>query len=140
MTKTATLHRLETSDAGTFGILHFGSDFVFSGELPWRHNEPNVSCIPPGLYRVLWTWSPAFKRKMYLVSRVAGRSGIRIHPGNYMGARDKGYKSHLYGCIALGEQLGWMDAQRALLISRPAVSRLEAWGNCKTFELEIVDA
>lgn len=137
--RRAVLERRSTSDEGTFGRLLFGSDAVFSGEQPDRGNAPNVSCIPSGTYRCAWTYSPAFKRMMYLVTNVPGRSGIRIHPANLMGDRAKGFKSHLYGCIALGERVGTIHGQKALLVSRTAVADLEAWGNGQQFELEIVD-
>lgn len=136
----AYLERQETSDEGTFGVLHFDGEVVFTGELPDRGNAPNLSCIPAKMYEVHWTYSPAFKRMMYLVTGVEGRSGIRIHPANLMGDRTKGMKSHLYGCIALGERLGHIRKQKALLVSRPAVWTLEQWGKGKPFELEIVDA
>jgi len=74
---------------------------------------------------------------MYLVSEVPGRSGIRIHPANLMGDRSKGYKSHLYGCIALGKKLGAIKDQKAVLISRPAVRLLEDTMKRQAFKLEI---
>lgn len=136
----AYLHRDITGDHGTFGRIYLqDGPELHTGEQPWLDNTPNKSCIPAGLYKVLWTWSPAFKRMMYLVSRVEGRSGIRIHSANLMGDRDKGLKSQLYGCISLGERRGVLSGQTAVLISRPAVRRLEEWGNQQPFELEIVD-
>lgn len=137
--RQAYLHRLETGDHGTFGQISFGDLIRYTGEQPWLDNKANRSCIPAGIYTVLWTHSPAFGRMMHLVSKVEGRSGIRIHPANLMGDRDKGFKSHLYGCIALGERIGQIEGQKALLVSRPAVRSLEKWANGQTFELEIVD-
>lgn len=137
--KYANLERFETSDQGTFGRILFDDKELFTGELPDRNNRPNLSCIPTGLYVCKWTYSPAFKRMMYLVTRVEGRSGIRIHSANLMGAKDKGYKSHLYGCIAMGERLGHLGKQKAILVSRPAISAFERWANTETFELEIID-
>lgn len=137
--KKARLTRFETSIQGTFGKIEFGSHVVFTGELPDYDNIPNFSCIPAGTYRVDWTYSPAFKRMMYLVTKVNGRSGIRIHSANLMGDRREGYKCHLYGCIALGERLGVLSGQKALLVSRPAISLLERWGGGESFILEIVD-
>lgn len=137
--KRAFLERLDRGESGTFGRLYFGDGWAFSGELDWRDNRPNISCIPVGTYKVLWTYSPAFKRMMYLVASVPGRSGIRIHAANYMGHKDKGLKCHLYGCIALGTKIGTIAGQRALIRSRPAVGRLERWSNRQPFELEIFD-
>jgi hypothetical protein len=135
----ATLTRLEAGDQGTFGRLSLPDGRAwFSGELPDRDNAPNVSCIPAGLYRCLWTWSPAFKRFMYLVDRVPGRSGVRIHSANYMGDRSKGHRCHLNGCIALGQRLGHIEGQKALILSTPAVFALEAGTGRQSFELEIL--
>ena len=62
-------------------------------ELPWKNNEPFVSCIPEGKYLVKETWSPRFKRKLWLVCDVPERSGVRIHPENF--------SLNLEGCLAL---------------------------------------
>lgn len=138
--KRANLYREMTGDHGTFGEIFLeDGPALFTGEQPWLDNAANKSCIPAGKYTVLWTWSPAFGRMMHLVSKVPGRSGIRIHPANLMGDRDKGFKSQLYGCIALGERRGVLSGQTAVLISRPAVRRLEEWANGEPFELEIVN-
>lgn len=132
------LERLETGDQGTFGRLLAGEASFFTGELPDRGNAPNVSCIPAGVYPCVWTWSPAFKRMMYLVDRVPGRSGIRIHAANFMGDKSKGYRSHLNGCIALGLRLGVMNGQKAVLLSQPAIADFELAMDGRPFELEVV--
>lgn len=132
------LQRLESGDEGTFGRLMLPDGrALFTGELPERGNAPNTSCIPPGEYRCTWTFSPAFRRMMYQVCPVPGRSGIRIHPANYMGDKSKGLRSHLNGCIALGQRLGWIEGQKALLLSAPAVAALEAATERAPFILEV---
>ena len=40
------------------------------------------TAIPTGIYQVLLTYSPKYKRIMPLVNNVKGYSGIRIHSGN----------------------------------------------------------
>ena len=139
MKDKVTLERLQSTDQGTFGRIYFGHNWLYTGELPWRDNSPNISCIPTGDYQVVWNWSPAFKRNMYLVTGVGGRSGIRIHPANLMGDTQKGFRSHLYGCIALGEKIGWLDKQKAILVSRPAVRKFERYLGEQPFILEIKD-
>lgn len=132
------LRRLETGDQGTFGVIELPSgDQIFTGEQPDRGNAPSISCIPAGLYRCDWTYSPAFRRMMYLVHPVPGRSGIRIHSANLMGDRALGFKSHLEGCIAPGGARGYIQGQKAILRSAPAVSALEAAMQRQPFELEI---
>lgn len=137
MRADAILTRLDSSDQGTFGRIAAPAIVLFTGELPWRENRPSISCIPEGTYRVAWTFSPRFKRFMYLVDGVVGRSGIRKHSANLMGDAALGYKSQLNGCIALGERLGWLDRQKAVLLSAPAVRRFEEAMNHRPFILEV---
>ena len=129
------LERLDQSDQGFFGRLTAGSLLLYSGELPWRDNQPNVSCVPAGHYRCVWTYSPRFRRYMYLLLGTQPRAGIRKHPANLMGAAP--YRTQLNGCIALGERLGWIDGQKALLLSAPAVRKFEAHMGYKPFLMEI---
>jgi hypothetical protein len=70
-------------------------------ELPWRNNQRNISCIPVGRYPVKWTFSPRFMRFTYEILNVPNRSGIRIHPGNYV--------KNLKGCIYLGSKFADID-------------------------------
>lgn len=130
------LQRLETSDEGTFGRL---LDW-YTGELPWRNNAPSVSCIPAGEYQCVWAWSPRFKRSTYRLLSVPGRAGVLIHAANLMGDAALGYRSQLNGCIALGEKFGWIEGQKAVLLSRPAVGRLENALRQQPFVLEVRDA
>ncbi len=135
----AVLTRLESSDQGTFGKIQAGRITLFTGELPWRENLPGISCIPEGLYECIWTYSPRFKRHLYLVGEVPLRTGIRKHSANLMGDKSKGFKCQLNGCIALGERLGWIDGQKAVLLSAPAMRRFETYMDRKAFELEVVN-
>ena len=139
--RKAILERLESSDEGTFGILQIEDNefryYFYTGELPWRKNRANTSCIPPGIYTAFWTKSPRFGRCMYLVDEVKNRGGIRFHSANFMGDRKKKFRSQLHGCIALGEKLGWLDGQKAILVSRPATRKFEKIAGGVPFELEI---
>ena len=137
MIPDAVITRFDKGDQGTFGRLAAGPLALFSGELPWRHNAPSISCVPVGFYRAVFTHSPRFGRRLYLVGPVPLRSGIRVHPANLMGDRAKGLRSQLNGCIALGERIGWIDGQKALLVSAPAVRRLEEYFGGKPFILEV---
>lgn len=40
------------------------------------------TAIPTGIYQVLITYSPKYKKQMPLINNVKGYSGIRIHSGN----------------------------------------------------------
>lgn len=136
------LTRFDFGDQGTFGRLTLLG--LFSGELPDRGNAPRISCIPEGIYRVEWTWSPKLKRFTYRVLGVPRRDGILLHPANLMGDATKGWQAQLEGCISPGVRLGYMEfrgrKQKAILVSRPAVRRLEEAFGRKPFLLEVRNA
>lgn len=136
------LERIETSDQGTFGKIRINDKIYFTLELPWRDNITDRSCIPCGLYECNFTLSARFKRLMYLVGGVNGRSGIRIHSANLAGDKynGKGLRAQLNGCIALGEKVGMIDNQKAILLSKPAVSSFERLMDQKPFILEVINA
>lgn len=134
------IERQVSDDQGTFGRLSVGDWSCFTGELPWRDNARGMSCIPPGKYRASMVYVPKFKRFCYLVLPTAPRVGILMHAATWMGDTQKGYKTHLQGCIALGERLGVIEGQKALLLSRPAMSRFEDLTARQPIELEIHDA
>lgn len=82
---------------GTNGVLYMAAGplkvtICKTIELPWRNNEPQVSCIPEGKYPVKMRWSKKFGQHMSL-EEVEGRSGILIHPANNA-------LKELRGCIA----------------------------------------
>ena len=135
--ETIRLVRLETGPQGTFGVLYAKEKAFKSGELPWQENQAKVSCIPAGVYKGEWSRSPSFHRKLYQVFPVKGRTGIRIHAANLMGSTAAGFRSQLQGCLALGDKLGWLDGQKAILLSAPAIRRFEALMEYKPFRLVI---
>lgn len=139
-TSVARIERLDRGDQGSFGRLIAGGFTCFTGELPWRENRGSVSCIPDGRYRVVWAPSPRLKRNTYRLLDVPRRAGILKHSANLMGDVELGFRAQLNGCIALGERLGWMDGQKALLLSAPAVRRFCEFMNFQPFDLEIRNA
>ncbi len=134
------LMRNYTGDQGTFGLIRpkepSSLSFV-SGELPWRDNRHDESCIPSGTYKCVWNHSAHFGREMYEVTGVPDRAGIRIHSANFMGDATKGFKKELDGCIAIGFQLGILEGQTATLGSRHATGAFEDAMGRKPFTLEI---
>lgn len=135
------LERIDKGDQGVFGHWYLPGFHCFSGELPERDNRVGESCIlPPGMFSVKWGYSPHFRRFTYRVESTPGRAGILIHSANLMGDRSMGFRAQLLGCIALGERLGWLDKQKALLLSAPAVRRFEQFLQYKPFTLEVLDA
>lgn len=132
------LKRVEQSASGTFGTLTHGTFQLVTGEQPWRDNKSDISCIPPGIFVCRVTPSNRFKRDLYEVFGVPDRFAIRIHPANFMGDREQGFKSELNGCIALGLKKGMLEGQAALLTSRVAVDKFMERMKRQEFELEVL--
>lgn len=150
---TNTLARLESGDQGTFGrlVVPGFSRMLYTGELPWRENRQRVSCfpdaawcvehgllLPEGEYTVVMRRSPRFGW-MYWISDVPARSFCLIHPANLMGDVARGFHTQLEGCVALGYSLGWLDRQKAVLRSRPAVVDFMNFMGRESFRLRVVN-
>lgn len=140
-TPIVSLTRRPSTDEGTFGVLTFGNNRLYSLELPWRDNKRQRSCIPPGVYECSIVRSPRFGR-VYGVANVKGRSHVLFHSANFAGDVELGYTSQLHGCIAPCKKIGRMrnpdgNWQAAGLLSRAAVSDLMLWVGGKPFTLEI---
>jgi len=99
---------------GTNGYLIHEREVVCKTiELPWKQNQPSVSCIPEGEYRIRKRRSARFGLHLEVVD-VPNRSYILFHPANVAW-------KELRGCIApvmelSGEGMG--------LYSRVAMQRL----------------
>lgn len=103
----------------TAGVLLGLPKLIYTIERPWVGNQPKVSCIPEGTYRVAWreaNWS-RFPRAFQILN-VPDRSGILIHSANL--ARQ------LHGCIAPGLSRGFIAGESAILSSVAAVNFLES--------------
>ena len=133
------LFRLCRHDQGTEGQLLTNGFNCYTLELPWRNNQRNISCVPPGVYDVIIRRSPRFGIT-YWVLKVPGRTYILIHSGNYAGDRSKGFKTHVNGCILLGQKMGYLSNQRAILNSRVTIRRFMNHMENKPFKLHIMEA
>ena len=79
--------------AGTNGKLQLtGTAVCHTIELPWKENEPGISCIPEGKYVLVKRYSKKFGWHL-LVEGTVSRSLILLHPANDA-------KKDLRGCIA----------------------------------------
>ncbi len=137
--KKVFLWRLKRHDQGTEGFLFTDNFNCHTLELPWRDNQKNISCIPAGTYEVEIRISPRYG-KIYWVMKVEGRTYILIHSGNYAGDIEKGYKTHVNGCILLGKKMGFLGEQRAILNSRITIRKFMNHMEMKKFELTIMEA
>jgi len=86
----------------TSGCLYvFDGDHSFFNcitlELPYKNNQRNISCYPPGIYPVKKYKRPNGKWS-FLVQNVPGRSGILFHAGTYIVIK----KPHSAGCTLVG--------------------------------------
>lgn len=139
MARTVTLCRTARSDQGTEGILLAGGFSCKTLELPWRDNQRQISCIPPGKYKVNIRNSNKYGR-VYWVRKVPDRTYILIHSGNYAGDKEKNYKTHVQGCILLGKVHGFLGGQRAVLNSRITVRRFMDEMRYNEFELNVLES
>lgn len=71
-------------------------------QLPWENNQPNVSCIPDGIYPLVLEWSEKFQMFLWEIYEVPNRSECKIHTANYV--------KQLNGCIAPGLRVGDINA------------------------------
>lgn len=122
---------VETLGAWSYAQYTGGIVTLISLELPWKDNTKSISCIPAGIYKVTTTYSNKYKRRMWQVQDVEGRSGIRIHSANFF--------DDIEGCISLGYTLDDLDKDGELDIvrSRDAIKQVEK-DLGEEFELEII--
>jgi len=140
--RTARIFREPSSDEGTFGYMAIDGEWWHSLELPNRDNKRNISNVPVGEYICKTRYSPHFKRVTFHLQDVEGRTYILIHGANFAGDVDKGFQSHLNGCIALGKGRGrtknkFGNTQRAVFTSRSAVREFMEELDSKEFKLII---
>ena len=102
-----------TNKMGTFGILTLWDLKFYTIEKPWLNNEPWISCIPVGIYTLEMSYFDRGEYPAYEVMNVPGRTDILIHIANI--------QSNVQGCIGLGEQLGCINGQWAVLSSKRAL-------------------
>lgn len=94
-----TIKRIYQDDC-TIGMLNYNGFRCFTLELPYDHNQRNVSSIPKGLYPCRKYTSSSFG-ECIAVDGVNGRDLIRIHKGNYT--------YQIQGCILVGDSIKDMD-------------------------------
>lgn len=137
--RTATLTSYASSAQGTFGTLITDSRFrCFTGELQWKNNAANLSCIPAGTYQVNWRFSEERRHFCYHVDGVPNRSAVEIHAGNVVGDVTMGLKSDSKGCILTGTCIGPYNGQTAVLHSWDALNALENDLKHQPFVLTII--
>lgn len=97
-----TLTRTQLNSDSTRGQIELpDGTILYSLECPLKNNQKDVSCVPPGLYKLIPYTSPKHDSTWYLENAYLGvggagseRSYCEIHSANWA--------SQLEGCIALG--------------------------------------
>jgi len=131
MIEQATIHRLEKSDVGTFGVLSLdGRAFCVTLEPPDNGNARDISCIPEGVYLCKPVNSPHFGH-VYEIVDVPGRTNILFHPGNI--------RRDTHGCVMLGRQYGTLNGERAVLTSSKTCDDFFSEAGGDSFRLRVVD-
>lgn len=127
------LHDTGNSIIGALTVIEKGR-LIFSCktlELSWKDNQNRISAIPTGTYAVKMTYSPRFKKDLYLLENVPDRAGVRIHSANFA--------SQLHGCIALGSDTKDInaDGQLDIIHSGRTMAEFESLMKGKPFTLTI---
>ncbi len=134
--------RFQSNQFGTFSLLTLQSGkTLIIGELPWKDNRPNLSCIPKNEYVCRRIISPKFG-EVYKVDNVPNRTNILIHAANFVGDTEKRLKSDVLGCLAPGKRMGTLSlanktGQLAVLASGDALRELLAEVDGESFLLNI---
>lgn len=125
--KNQTSGMLTVQDANGFVV--FSSVTLERG---WRDNERNISCVPVGVYRVVFEYSNRFKRKLWELKDVENRSECKFHAANFW--------NQLNGCISLGQYYTEMNGDGYFDLKN-SVNTMKAFNivlkDVKEFELTI---
>ncbi len=106
----------ENYDHGTFGVMKINKEvFCWTLEPRDEENAQNISSIPVQQYvckRVKTGLSSVLRLGLdetFAICDVPGRTDVRFHPGNT--------DNHTLACILMGETLGKLRGDRAILNS-----------------------
>lgn len=140
---TATLDRTHhiSQTLGAF-VAKRGDKTIFECdtiELPWMDNKPQISCIPEGVYTVVYRESKKYPQH-YHILKVPNRDFILIHQANFVGSLNpKTRKPDLLGCIGVGDGYNDItgDGVVELLKSNPTLKKMIAAIGKNSFQLTI---
>lgn len=97
-----TLTRSQSDDQCTRGTIELpDGTLLYSLELPWKNNQKNVSCVPPGVYQLIPYTSIKHDSTWYLENESLGVGGADAER-SYCEIHSANWTSQLEGCIALG--------------------------------------
>lgn len=149
------LKRVSRVDFATFGVMlgwknvrladgevkPFFVPFCGTVELPWKDNEKDVSCMPPGLWKMVRSGPTKNIPYPHVKILVTGRDGCAVHKANLA--------TQLRGCVAVGERFELMDDPKTEAVEAvPGVSEsgrafeefMAIFGDDEEAELLVTDA
>lgn len=114
----------------TIGVVNFGDNTCFSLELPWKDNQEDVSCIPPGTYLAQYRNSPSNGDVLEL-QNVPLRTFVQVHSANFT--------RQLLGCIAVGDSIRDIDGDSKpdVTNSKNTLDKILDWAGKDTILIEI---
>jgi len=113
-----TLTRFYNGEDCTLGALSNDKGLLcYMLENPWLDNEPFKSCIPEGTYPFKSYTSDKFPYTWEIYD-VKGRSGILVHPGNYVKDTE--------GCLLPGLHLIKNKGEKMVTHSRKTLNMLRS--------------
>lgn len=118
-------------------IVYDGENQLYKSETlerAWMDNLSNISCIPVGTYPLKLEYSPRFKKDLWEVKDVPGRSECKFHASNHW--------HQLNGCIALGNKRKDIDGDdvKDVTNSRRAMEAFHlAMGEDKEARLHVIN-
>ena len=111
----------EKQTLGGFDFVNEAGDSFFACdtlELSDKGNQPQISCIPKGVYTVLKVGpTHAIPYNHLAIQNVPNRSGVCLHIGNY--------NSDIKGCVLLGKGYGDLnkDGEMDILNSKTTFTK-----------------
>lgn len=129
--KQVNLIRYYQDDKATLGVLTIvgmQDPIFYTVERPWLDNEPNVSCIPQGVYQCVIHQSSK-NGEVYEVQDVVGRTHIQLHIANTA--------EQVQGCIGIGNAAGYVKSSKGVRDSILGFSAFKHTMEKQPFELTI---
>jgi hypothetical protein len=122
-----TIKRISHLPDATLGVFMDakGVPICLTAELPWKNNEPYISCIPEGTYQAIKVISPKRGIEVFELASVPGRTVIQIHVANApMRPINADGETELLGCIAPGMKFGGRDGYNGVIQSTLAFEKV----------------
>lgn len=106
-------------------------------EKPWLQNKKGLSCVPAGLYDLIYRVSPSAGKTFYFSSEKlnvtlddeSGRTYIQLDVANV--------QSELDGCVAVGSDFDFMRGEQAVIDSEKTKTFLMGILGKKSHTIEI---